>query len=435
MRRTLAVMVVLYSSLSFGQLAGSQSSSPQTARQALLELFFGEAPNHMEKHLPELTKKSLNKFGGPGGRNYFSEFAMLAAQIRREGKKLETFDSGPVLVRAEDPRPGANEPDKIELTVERDDLIGDENQIELALHLSRNEKEQDLPVIPRFLFSMRSEANVWKLFEIAVTVRIPLGDPVFLKTLEDHQRSQNEMISMSMLRMVNGAEKNYSSAKGRYACSLSLLGSQYLYDPELAKGSKYGYNFVISSCDGSHYKLVAEPAVGDSEQRAFCSDETGEIRASADGKATTCLSSGEVVEKAMGETASGLAAAMAEGGSSENASTRAVPVQPQPAQSAKPLPTRVRVSQGVAAGLKVSDVTPVYPVEAKAAGIQGAVVLAAVIGKDGSVESVKVVSSPSEALSKAATDAVSQWKYRPYLLQGNPVEVDTRITVNFALSR
>ncbi len=70
-----------------------------------------------------------------------------------------------------------------------------------------------------------------------------------------------------------------------------------LYDRELASGKKGGYIFAISGCDGSHYKIVAEPAVRDSGQRAFCSDEGGTIRASADGKATTCLANGESVQQ------------------------------------------------------------------------------------------------------------------------------------------
>jgi hypothetical protein len=333
MRQALAVFV-LSSSLLLGQSSPTQPPSSQSARQALVEMFFGETPNHLEKHLPEATRKSLNKFGGAGTRNYFSDFTMLASQIRQEGTSLSTFDTGPILISAQDSRLGlGNGPDKIELTVERDDLIGDEDQIELALHLSRNGKEQDLPVIPRFTFSMVSEANMWKLNEITVTVHIPLGDPAFLKSIEDKQRNQNEMVSMSMLRVVNTAEKNYSSAKGRYACSLSALGSEYLYDPELAKGSKNGYNFVISGCEAGHYQVVSEPAVADSEQRAFCSDETGEIRAASDGKATTCLSDGEEIgggeiDKAMGETAIGLAP-VSDGGSMPEAGKGAVPAPRQ----------------------------------------------------------------------------------------------------------
>jgi protein TonB len=60
--------------------------------------------------------------------------------------------------------------------------------------------------------------------------------------------------------------------------------------------------------------------------------------------------------------------------------------------------------------------------------------MAAIIAKDGSVQSLRVVSSASPMLEQAALDAVKQWKYRPYLLNGNPVEVDTQITVNFVLN-
>lgn len=443
MRQSLALLVALFTSSAIGQ-----SPTPQTARQALIEMFFGQAPNHLEKHLPDITRRSLNKLSSPGGENYLSEFSAIATQARAGGNSFQTFDTGPTLLLAEDPHPGLNgtEPDKIEITVERDDLIGDEDQIELALHLSRNGKEQALPVIPRFTFTMQTEADVWRLNEISVTVRVPLADPNFLKTMEDSQRARNEMMTMSMLRMVTGAETNYSKAKGRFACSLTALGVQYLYDPELVKGSKNGYNYVISGCDPSHYKVVAEPAVSDSEQRAFCSDESGDIRAASDGKGTTCLSSGETVDKAPPNSPTTVLTAPA--GEPVQATTQtgaASVLAPAPAQgqnesassapSRTKAPQRVRVSAGVTQGMRVYDVAPRYPVEAKQARIQGLVVLAAVIGKDGNVQSLRVVNSPSPALSQAAMDAVQQWRYRPYILNGNPVEVDTQITVNFTLSR
>jgi periplasmic protein TonB len=96
--------------------------------------------------------------------------------------------------------------------------------------------------------------------------------------------------------------------------------------------------------------------------------------------------------------------------------------------------SRVRVSAGVTQGMKVRDVKPVYPQMAKVARIQGAVVLAAVIGKDGSIQNLHVVSTASPLLNQSAIDAVKQWRYRPYILNGEPVEVDTTITVNFTLS-
>jgi protein TonB len=97
-------------------------------------------------------------------------------------------------------------------------------------------------------------------------------------------------------------------------------------------------------------------------------------------------------------------------------------------------PQRVRVSAGVTQGLKIKNVTPVYPQMAKIARVQGPVVLAAIIGKDGSIQNLHVISTASPLLNQAAMDAVKQWRYRPYILNGEPVEVDTQITVNFSLS-
>jgi len=97
-------------------------------------------------------------------------------------------------------------------------------------------------------------------------------------------------------------------------------------------------------------------------------------------------------------------------------------------------PQRVRVSAGVTQGLKIKNVNPVYPQMAKIARVQGPVVLAAVIGKDGSIQGLHVLSTASPLLNQAAMDAVKEWRYRPYILNGEPVEVDTQITVNFTLS-
>jgi protein TonB len=96
-------------------------------------------------------------------------------------------------------------------------------------------------------------------------------------------------------------------------------------------------------------------------------------------------------------------------------------------------PMRVRVSQGVTQGMVISKAQPVYPADAKAARIQGTVVISAIIGKDGSVQTMRLVSG-HPMLAPAAMDAVKQWKYRPYILNGTPVEVETQMTVNFMLS-
>jgi protein TonB len=96
-------------------------------------------------------------------------------------------------------------------------------------------------------------------------------------------------------------------------------------------------------------------------------------------------------------------------------------------------PQKVRVSQGVSEGLLLHKVTPSYPPLAKQARIQGAVLLQATIGKDGSIQNLRVQSG-HPMLTQAAIDAVRQWKYKPYLLNGEAVEVETTVQVNFTLS-
>jgi protein TonB len=73
----------------------------------------------------------------------------------------------------------------------------------------------------------------------------------------------------------------------------------------------------------------------------------------------------------------------------------------------------------------------VYPPIAKQAHVQGAVVLHAIIGKDGRIKNLSVISG-NAMLTQAAVDAVQNWKYKPYLLNGEPTEVDTTVTVNFS---
>ena len=92
-----------------------------------------------------------------------------------------------------------------------------------------------------------------------------------------------------------------------------------------------------------------------------------------------------------------------------------------------------RISGGVLAGNRISFVPPLYPAEAKSAKLSGVVVLHVVIAKDGTVENLKVAASTDPIFNQAAIDAVRQWRYRPYLLNGLPTEVDSTVTINFQL--
>jgi TonB family protein len=103
-----------------------------------------------------------------------------------------------------------------------------------------------------------------------------------------------------------------------------------------------------------------------------------------------------------------------------------------PAEASIPRPTlaTVKISQGVSQGLLIKRVQPKYPPMALAAHMQGAVQIQATINKEGAVTNVTVLTG-DPVLSKAAVEAVRQWRYKPYYLDGNPVEVETQVTVNF----
>jgi len=96
-------------------------------------------------------------------------------------------------------------------------------------------------------------------------------------------------------------------------------------------------------------------------------------------------------------------------------------------------PVRVRVSQGVSIGRLVNRVDPLYPPLARSARVQGQVVLTAIISKEGTVQDLHVLSG-HPMLVQSALDAVKQWRYKPYLLNGEPVEVETTVTVIFNLT-
>jgi len=103
---------------------------------------------------------------------------------------------------------------------------------------------------------------------------------------------------------------------------------------------------------------------------------------------------------------------------------------PTPVVKVAPPKGPARISSGVVAGNKISGSNPTYPPIARAAHVSGAVVLRAIISKSGTIQNLAVISGP-EMLRASALDAVKSWRYKPYILNGEPTEVDTQITVNF----
>jgi TonB family protein len=105
-------------------------------------------------------------------------------------------------------------------------------------------------------------------------------------------------------------------------------------------------------------------------------------------------------------------------------------------QSKAPAPVlqTLSISQGVSQGLAIKKTQPLYPPSALRMRIEGPVQLLATISKKGDISAVKILSG-DPSLARAAVDAVKQWKYKPYMLDGSPVEIQTQITVNFKLPR
>jgi protein TonB len=115
------------------------------------------------------------------------------------------------------------------------------------------------------------------------------------------------------------------------------------------------------------------------------------------------------------------------GGIIGSTSGRSVVVPPTPPAK------RLKVSQGVSAGQLITRVVPQYPSIAKIARVQGAVDLDAWITKEGTIERLTVVRG-NPMLINAAIEAVKQWRYKPFLLNGEPIEVETTVEVNFFLT-
>jgi hypothetical protein len=299
--------------------------APQTARQALIEMFFSKTPGSLEKHLPEVTRAAVNKAKAVSGTSMLDGFSMWAGLMQAGGKQLQTFDAGSTLLSMEDPLQHS----KFEVTVERDDLQADEDSIELSFQGYKDGQPQTAGVTPRFTFTMKQEAGVWRLNEITLAVGVSLVNPDFLKAITTTAKTStssqsappsmstsqwhttnggDEALALTSLRLLLAAEQVYAKHYPRtgFTCSLPDLGGMgsggeasehqaMLVDPRLATGRKNGYAFAVTACAGSpvsKFKITAVPIEPSATLRTLCSDESGQIRVSLDGSAASCLTAG-----------------------------------------------------------------------------------------------------------------------------------------------
>ena len=321
MRRVVSVLAV--AAICSSALSGQEGSTPQTARQALLEMFFSKTPGTLVKHLPAVTRAALEKSGALAN---LQQYSLLASQLQTQGTNFQTFETGSVLLSGEDPKTSQ----KLELTVENDALRGDQDDIELSFQSYKNGEAQRTPFMPRMTFTMKQEARVWKLNEISVTVRLPLADPDLLKALTENMKareSANAPITphtqiatstagsdaqvLSAMRTILTAEITYATSYPRvgFTCTLSDLDGfgggepnehqAMLINSGLASGKRFGFVFTLTGCGGApatSFHLSAAPNANTFGRKTLCADQSGAIRSSDDGNPSACFASGTPVQ-------------------------------------------------------------------------------------------------------------------------------------------
>jgi hypothetical protein len=302
--------------------AQQTAAAPQTARQALIEMFFSKTPGTFLKHLPMATRTALEKAGELAT---LQQYSVLASQLQTQGQNVRTFETGSVLLTSEDPKTDQ----KFEILVENDALRGDQDDMELSFQVAKNGQEVRTPFMPQMTVSMKREAQVWTLNEISVTIHVPLADPDFLKAFTEKMKPQtgndtfpprndttvqaagSDTSVVAAMRTILTAEVVYATSYPTvgYTCSLSSLDGfgggepnehqAMLINSGLASGKRYGFVFVLSGCTGtpaSSFHLTAAPNGNNLGRKVFCSDQSAVIRSSSDGNPGTCLTSGTPVQ-------------------------------------------------------------------------------------------------------------------------------------------
>ena len=310
--RTAALLLVFSSSTVHLSQTQAPSPPPQTPRQALIEMVTGGEQGAM-KHLTVEMQKSLQA----DGKNNSS--AQLAAfdQIKAAASEFQVFETGQVLLATNDPKTQ----EKYEVHVDSDDLSGDTDNIDLSIHQFRDGIEQDIPyamMLSRFTVGMKRQADIWRLNDVSINIKVPVGDP---KLLEKFGNGMPGMIGAKIGRspagtrekprdvppkeaimMVAFAESTFASMHPDvgFTCSLADLAelNPFNVDTRIFSGEPYrGYKFALSGCQGKpagSFHLIAEPVSPAAGAKAYCTDATHNVRTSDDGRGSSCLTFGKI---------------------------------------------------------------------------------------------------------------------------------------------
>ena len=308
-----------------GVVSGQRAVRDQSPRQALIEMLSGgEAP--FKKHLTlEMQSKLQNLMKGSTD-NAPNPLLALTGATSSGANRFQFFDIGPILLAVSNP--DAHE--RYEVEIDSDEPRGDEDAMALSLHLVRNGVEREIPVGLKIFARLKRQAGIWRLTAVNLNASLPVGDPRILEkswwgpTLAAAAGASEEtpaasavviderpkMDPLRAVRMIGLAENLYAQMHpgAGFTCKLSNLvnigkgmdeeGMYKFMDAEFAGGLYNGYKFTLTGCDRAPAKIfhvVAEPVAG--RGKAYCSDNTNNLRAADDGRGSTCLVAGKIARK------------------------------------------------------------------------------------------------------------------------------------------
>jgi hypothetical protein len=308
LRATLLVVLVVFATAALCAQRQAPAPPPQTPRQALIEMINGGHEGAM-KHLTVEMQKSLKGNG---------EFAAFD-QLKAASSDIQVFETGPVLLAVDEPK----NHEKFEVHVDSDDLSGDMDNIDISFHQFRDGVETDVPyaaMLSRFTVGMKKQENIWRLNELSINIKVPVGDPKLLENFGNgmgtgmfgakvggvsasgKQEKPRDMEPKEAIMMVAFAESSFARTHPEtgFTCALADLAkfNPLNLDTRIFTGEPYrGYKFSLSGCQdkpSGSFHLTAEPISPAAGTKAYCTDATNNIRSSDDGLANSCLTSGKV---------------------------------------------------------------------------------------------------------------------------------------------
>jgi hypothetical protein len=307
-----------------GGAAGQRANAEQSPRQAVIEMLSGgeaafkkHLTVEMQSRLQNLMKGSYDNAPGP----------LQALTGSAPGSnKFQAFDLGPILFSFNNPQ----EHERYEVQIDREEPRGDEDIMALSVHLVRGGLEQPTPASLNFALYLKRQEGIWRLNAVTVSAMLAVGDPRILDkswlspvltaitggnidatpTTPVVVDERPKLSPLRAVRMIGMAETIYAQKHPGlgYTCALADLvnigrgmdedGMYKFMDAGFADGLYNGYRFNLSGCEhkpARMFHVTAEPVAG--RGKAYCSDNTNNLRASDDGHGATCLISGKIARK------------------------------------------------------------------------------------------------------------------------------------------